>query len=163
VKPIVNLDELSPEHVSHGDKFEVLDGPIGSVVGAKQLGYSLAIVPPGKRAYPFHCHHVNEEMFLVLEGQGMVRIGEHEHPIRKGDVIAAVAGGRETAHQIVNTSDRELRYLMVSTMVPAEVVEYPDSSKVGVYVGAAPGGDAKKRTFSHRGRLGPALGYWDGE
>jgi uncharacterized cupin superfamily protein len=163
MKPIINLDELSPEHLSHGDKFEVLDGPISSVIGGMKLGYSLAVVPAGKRAYPFHCHHVNEEMFLVLEGRGLVRIGEHEYPIRKGDVIAAPAGGRETAHQIVNTSEHELRYLMVSTMVPAEVVEYPDSSKVAVYVGSAPGGDATKRTFSHRGRLGPGLDYWEGE
>lgn len=163
MKPIVNLDEIALEHFAHGDKFEVRDGAIGPVLGARQLGYSLAVVPPGKRAYPFHCHHVNEEMFLVLEGRGVVRIGDQEHPIRKGDVIAAPAGGRETAHQIVNTSDEELRYLMVSTMIPTEVVEYPDSSKVAVYVGSAPGEDPSKRTFNHRGRLGPSLDYWDGE
>jgi uncharacterized cupin superfamily protein len=163
MKPIINLDEVVLERSSHGDRFEVLDGPIGAMVGAKQLGYSLAVVPPGKRAYPLHCHHVNEEMFLVLAGSGLLRIGEREYPIRQGDVIATPAGGRETAHQIVNTSDVELRYLMVSTMLPADVVEYPDSSKVAVYVGSAPGGDPAMRTFSHRGRLGPALDYWDGE
>jgi uncharacterized cupin superfamily protein len=163
MKPIINLDEVAFERVSHGEKFEVRDGALAAAVGAKQLGYSLAVVPPGKRAYPFHCHHVNEEMFFVIEGQGMVRIGDREYPIRKGDVIAAPAGGRETAHQIVNTSNEELRYLMVSTMIPADVVEYPDSDKVGVYVGSAPGGDPTKRTFSHRGRLGPGLEYWDGE
>ncbi len=163
MKRIINVDEIALEHFAHGDKFEVEDGAIGPVVGARQLGYSLAVVPPGKRAYPFHCHHVNEEMFLVLEGRGVVRIGDQEHPIRKGDVIAAPAGGRDTAHQIVNTSDEELRYLMVSTMIPTEVVEYPDSSKVAVFVGSAPGEDPSKRTFNHRGRLGPSLDYWDGE
>jgi uncharacterized cupin superfamily protein len=163
VKPIINLDEVRFERVSHDDKFDALDGGVGPLVGARQLGYSLMVVPPGKRAYPFHCHHVNEEMFLILEGQGMVRIGEREYPIRKGDVIAAPAGGRDTAHQIVNTSDSELRYLSVSTMIPTEVVEYPDSSKVAVYVGSAPGEDPAKRTFNHRGRLGPGLEYWDGE
>jgi uncharacterized cupin superfamily protein len=163
MKPIINLEDLALERLSHGEKFEVLDGAIGQGIGAKQLGYSLAVVPPGKRAYPFHCHHVNEEMFFVIEGRGMLRIGEREYPIRKGDVIAAPPGGRETAHQIVNTSNEELRYLVVSTMIPADVVEYPDSDKVGVYVGSAPGGDPTKRTFSHRGRLGPGLDYWDGE
>jgi uncharacterized cupin superfamily protein len=163
VKPTLNLDEVALEHISHGEKFDVRDGPISAVLGAKQLGYSLAVVPPGKRAYPFHCHHINEEMFFVLEGRGIVRVGDHEYPIRKGDVIAAPAGGRDTAHQIVNTSDEELRYLMVSTMIATEVVEYPDSSKVAVYVGSAPGDDPKKRTFNYRGRLGPSLDYWDGE
>ncbi|GAC1351510.1 MAG: cupin domain-containing protein [Polyangiales bacterium] len=164
MKPILNVDEVTLEHYSHGDRFEVRDGPIGDRIGAKLLGYSLAVVPPGKRAYPFHCHHVNEEMFVILEGCGVVRIGEHEHPIRKGDVIAAPAGARETAHQIVNTSDEDLRYLMVSTMIPMEVVEYPDSSKVSVCVGDTPWGrPLSKRTFNHRGRLGESLDYWDGE
>lgn len=163
MKPIINLDEVPLDRYAHGDRFEVRDGGIGPLVGAKQLGYSLLVVPPGKRAYPFHCHHVNEEMFLILEGEGVVRIGEQEYPIRKGDVIAAPAGGRATAHQIVNTSDEELRYLAVSTMLPTEVVEYPDSSKVAVYVGSAPGEDPSKRTFNYRGRLGEKLDYWDGE
>jgi uncharacterized cupin superfamily protein len=163
VKPILNLDDVKLDPYSHGDKFEVRDGTIGAVIGAKQLGYSLAVVPPGKRAYPFHCHHVNEEMFFVVEGHGTLRVGDREYPIRKGDVIAAPAGGADTAHQIVNTSDRELRYLMVSTMIATEVVEYPDSKKVGIYVGSPPGGDPEKRTFNHRGRLGPNLDYWDGE
>jgi uncharacterized cupin superfamily protein len=163
MKPIANLDEIVPERHAHGERFEAGDGPIGPRVGARQLGYSLAVVPPGKRAYPFHCHHVNEEMFFVIEGKGLLRFGNREFPIRKGDVIAAPAGGPETAHQIVNTSDEELRYLMVSTMIPSEVVEYPDSSKVAVYVGSAPGEDSEKRTFNFRGRLGERTDYWEGE
>jgi uncharacterized cupin superfamily protein len=162
MKPILNLDEVVLEHHAHGEKFEAGDGTIGSVVGAKQLGYSLAVVPPGKRAYPLHCHHINEEMFLVLQGRGIIRIGDREYPIRQGDVIAAPAGGRETAHQIINTSDEELRYLMVSTMIEAEVVEYPDSGKVAVRVG--PGGeDPTKRSFFYLGRPGTPTEYWEGE
>lgn len=163
MKRIINLDEVPLESFEHGDKFAVQDGSIASLIGAKQLGYSIAIVPPGKRAYPFHCHHVNEEMFYVVEGRGKVRIGDAEHPIRKGDVIAAPAGGIDTAHQIINDSDEELRYLMVSTMIPTEVVDYPDSKKVAVYVGSAPGQDPTPRTFNFRGRVGPALDYWDDE
>jgi uncharacterized cupin superfamily protein len=163
MKPIVNLDEVPREPVKHGDKFDAFDGPIGEHVGARHLGYSIIIVPPGKRAYPFHCHHINEEMFFVVEGRGKARIGDREYPIRKGDVIAAPPGGAATAHQIINDSEEELRYLAVSTMFPSEVVEYPDSNKVAVYVGSAPGGDAAVRTINFRGRFGPALDYWEGE
>jgi uncharacterized cupin superfamily protein len=162
--PILNLADVHLERYTHGDKFEVRDGAIASLIGARLLGYSLLVVPPGKRAYPFHNHHVNEEMFFILEGQGVLRVGDRELPIRKGDVIASPPGGRDTAHQIINTSDTdEIRYLAVSTMIPSEVVEYPDSDKVAVYVGGASGADPSKRTFSHRGRLGPQLDYWDGE
>lgn len=163
MRPIINVDEVVARRHARGDEFEALDGAIGPTIGAKQLGCSLIVVPPGKRAYPFHCHHVNEEMFFVIRGRGIVRIGAHEHPIRGGDVIGAPAGGRETAHQIVNTGDDELAYLAVSTMVPSEVLEYPDSDKVAVYVGGAPGEDPSRRTFSWRGRLAAALDYWDGE
>ena len=161
--PILNLEDVTFERVVHGDRFEAADGAVGHAIGAKLLGCSYIVVPPGKRAYPFHCHHVNEEMFFVVSGRGIVRIGDTEHPIREGDVIAAPAGGAATAHQIINTSQEELRYLALSTMIPTEVVEYPDSSKVAVYVGSAPGESAAARTFNHRGRLGPKLEYWDGE
>lgn len=163
MKPILNLDEAKGERHAHGDTFEAVDAPIGPAIGAQKLGCSLIVVPPGKRAYPFHCHHVNEELFFVVEGRGMVRIGDREYPIRRGDVIAAPAGGRETAHQIVNTGDEELRYLAMSTMIPTEVVEYPDSAKTSVYVGSAPGGDRSARTFTWRGRLPPPTDYWEGE
>ncbi len=163
MNPIINLDQVVFERFSHGDTFETLDSPIGPTIGAQKLGCSLNVVPPGKRAYPFHCHHVNEEMFVILDGRGIVRIGDREYPIRKGDVIAAPAGGRDTAHQIINTSDQDLRYLSMSTMLPTEVVEYPDSGKVMVCVGSAPGEDPGKRSFNYRGRLGPPLDYWEGE
>jgi uncharacterized cupin superfamily protein len=163
MKPIVNLADVTCERVAHGEKFEVADGSVSTRIGAKQLGCSLMVVPKGKRAYPYHCHHVNEEMFVILSGTGILRFGGDEHPVKERDVISTPAGGRETAHQLVNTGDGELRYLAISTMVPMEVVEYPDSNKVGVYVGSAPGESAEKRTMNFRGKLGPQLEYWDGE
>lgn len=159
MKPIVNLDDVKLDRFGNGGTFEVLDGPVGQQIGARQIGCSIAVVAPGKRAFPFHCHHVNEEMVVVLEGSGTVRIGSEEHAIRKGDVIAFPAGGAATAHQIINTSSAELRYLAFSTMIPTEVVEYPDSKKFAVSVGE----DPEKRAFHLRGRLGPSLDYWDGE
>ena len=78
-------------------------------------------------------------------------------------MIAAPAGGPETAHQIVNTSDGELRYLAVSTMLEPEVIGYPDSGKFGVFAGAAPGGAKEQRTVSFLGRLSDARDYWEGD
>lgn len=48
-------------------------------------------------------------------------------------MIACAVGGPETAHQIVNTSNAELKYLAVSTRLSPEVCDYPDSEKFGVY------------------------------
>lgn len=158
--PIINLDAVALELDQHGDRFASRDGSIAAAIGARQLGAALCVVPPGKRACPFHNHHVNEELFVILDGHGVVRIGAAEHPIRAGDVIAAPAGGRDTAHQIINTSDAELRYLAISTKTPHEIVEYPDSGKVlvrsAVVAGAPP-------TFQYLGDLDRPRDYWDGE
>ncbi|CAN5909727.1 cupin domain-containing protein [soil metagenome] len=163
MKPIIHLDDVELEHHQHGTTFEARDGSVAAAIGARQLGCALTVVPPGKRAWPFHNHHINEELFLILDGTGTVRIGAETFPIRAGDVIAAPPGDATTAHQIINTGDRDLRYLAISTMQPQEVVEYPDAGKVAIYVGSAPGQDPAPRTFNYRGRLGPAAEYWDGE
>ena len=122
-RPIVNLDELEySRELDHGDRFEARFAPVGPTIGAVDLAYNVTEVPPGKRAFPFHNHHANEEMFFILDGEGTLRFGEEEHPVRRGDFIACPNGGPEVAHQLINTGSTELRYLAVST-VPETVVE----------------------------------------
>lgn len=169
--PIVNVADVQlrqrPEaHAPKGDaegRFEARTGRVGSLIGARTLGYNITAVSAGKSAYPFHSHRVNEEMFFVLQGQGEVRIGEQAYPIRTGDFIACPAGGIETAHQIRNTGVEELRYLAVSTQQSPEICEYPDSGKFGVYATFPPGADGKPEQFHFMGRESMRLDYWDGE
>jgi uncharacterized cupin superfamily protein len=130
---------------------------ISSVVGGRQLGYNLTVVPPGKRAFPLHSHRRNDEMFFILEGEGTLRFGDRTYPLKKGDVVGCPAGGPEFAHQIINSGAGELRYLSVSGNELPEICDYPDSGKTGFFSGE-PG------KFSRAlARTDPALGYWDGE
>lgn len=138
-------------------------GLFGPRIGAQKLGYNLTAVPAGKRAFPFHNHRVNEEMFFVLHGAGEVRIGKDVYPIGQGDFIACPAGGVETAHQIVNTGTEELRFLAVSTMRTPEVCEYPNSGKFGVYAEFPGPADGRPRMFRYLGREAQSIDYWDGE
>ena len=138
-------------------------GQLATRLGAQKLGYNITAVPPGKAAFPFHCHRVNEEMFFVLQGSGEVRIGGERHPIRTGDVIACPPGGPEAAHQIHNTGSEELRYLAVSTRLYPEVCEYPDSGKFGLMAEYPPGADGKPQGFRFVGRAGQQVDYWEGE
>ena len=119
-------------------------------------------MPPGKRAFPFHNHRANEEMFFVLSGSGEIRIGSDVHPIRAGDVIACPAGGPETAHQIINTGTEELRYLAVSTKMSPEIAEYPDTGKFGITAQYQAGPDGQPRMFMFVGREDQSLDYWEG-
>jgi uncharacterized cupin superfamily protein len=171
LKPIVNvadvsLDPTPPEFAPTGpaaERFEAKTGVISTRIGARKLGYNITAVPPGKRAYPFHNHPAKEEMFFVLQGSGDVRIGEARYPIRTGDIIACPGGGRETAHQIINTGTEELRYLAVSTEHSLEMAQYPDSGKFAVKaeIGTAPDGTPQRFIFV--GRETPSVDYWDGE
>src|SRR6476620_12538053 len=135
MKNVINLDELKLEHGARGDTFEWHSARIGPLLGARALGYSYDVLPPGKRGCPFHSHRAQAEMFFVVSGTGTLRYGKETRRIRAGDVICCPVGGPETAHQIVNDSDAELAYLSVSTMMPAEVCEYPDSKKIGAFGG----------------------------
>ena len=150
---VVNLDQLKLEHFTKGDKFESDAVRIGPLVGAKDLGYSYDVVPPGKCSCPFHSHRGEEEMFFVVRGEGALRYGSETRRIRAGDVICCPTGGPETAHQIVNDSNAPLAYLSISTMAPVEICEYPDSKKIGAYA----------KDFRHMTRAEHHLDYWTGE
>lgn len=144
------------------DRYDARMGPIAPLLGAQKLGYNLTAVPPGKRAFPFHNHRVNEEMFFVLEGTGEVRIGENAYPIREAE-HACPAGGKELAHQVVNTGKVELKYLAVSTKLSQEVVEYPDSGKFSVLAEYPAGPDGKPQGWRFVGREDLSMDYWEGE
>lgn len=130
---VINIDELKLEHFEHGERYGCDAIRIGPLLGAKDLGYSYDVVPPGKRSCPFHSHRADEEMFFIVKGTGRLRYGDETRQIRAGDFICCPTGGPETAHQIINDSDAELAYISVSTMMPAEVCEYPDSRKIGAF------------------------------
>ncbi len=170
-KPVININEVEllprpPAFAPKGaaaERYDARMGFIAPLIGAQKLGCNITAVPPGKRAFPFHNHHANEEMVYVLEGTGEVRIGDATYRIRAGDIVALPPGGQETAHQVVNTSQEELKYLAVSTRTYPEVVEYPDSGKFGMLSNTTAGADGKPRDFRFVGRMEQSVDYWEGE
>lgn len=170
VKPVINLDEvvieegttLFPPHGAAAERFSSRRGAVGTRIGAQKLGYNITAVPTGKRAFPLHNHHANEEMFFILQGSGELRVGEERWSIRQGDFIASPPGGPELAHQIINTGSEELRYLAVSTMITPETVEYPDSGKVAL-LSRQTRPDGTTRLVRQIGRPESSVDYWDGE
>jgi uncharacterized cupin superfamily protein len=118
----------------------------------KDLGLAVDTVPPGKRACPYHLHHGEEEVFVVLEGEGTLRVAGEMLPVAKGDIVA-IPAGPDYPHQILNTSQAPLKYLSISTRREPEVCEYPDSGKVNAF--------AKRRILIQR--KDASLDYWDGE
>jgi uncharacterized cupin superfamily protein len=162
-KPILNIDEVELSARENGESFEAQLGSMAAKIGAKKLGCRLTVVPAGKKSWPFHSHHANEELFFILEGSGTYRFGEETYRVKAGDLLAAPVGGTEHAHQIINDSDAPLKYLALSTMIEPDVMEYPDSGKFGAFAGSPPGGEKDRRTFSVFAPSASAVGYWHGE
>ena len=158
MKPFMNLDEVAFDDVEENGLYTSSRGQISDLIGAKKLGYNLSVLPPGKAQCPFHCHHGEEEMFMILEGTGELRFGDQRYPIRPHDVIACPPGGPDVAHQIINTGSTTMRYLALSTLVEVEACEYPDSQKVLVVAG--PRGDRRLRKMV---RAENTVDYYDRE
>ena len=163
MKPVVTLATLPMETQAHGESFEARKAAVAAPLGATRLGARYVEIPPGKKGWPYHCHLTNDEMFVILSGSGILRYGEEEFPLAAGDVAVCPAGGTETAHQLIAGPDEALRYLAVSSMHDPDIVEYPDSGKMAVYAGAAPGGEARARRPALTCQRPAAAGYWDGE
>ena len=157
-KPFLNINNDANYEANDDGPFKESYFPISDLIGAKKLGYSTMILEPGFKACPFHNHHVNEEMFLVLSGSGTLRFGEQKYEISKDDIIACPPGGSEFAHQIINTGNEPLKVLCVSTNEPVDICEYPDSNKT-LSMAGIPG----KRSFRHISRLGDKVDYFEGE
>ena len=154
---IRNFNEVPLERFVRAPLYESQGARMAPGTAARGLGASIDILAPGKRSCPYHTHHAQEEMFIVVEGEGTLRVAGEMLPIRAGDVMF-IPPGPEYPHQIINTSDAPLKYLSISTRESPEICEYPDSGKHMAWTEAGGG-----RGFSTTQRSGESLDYWEGE
>ncbi len=110
---------------------------LGPGAGSSQLGCSLYELDPGGQATPYHVHHGNEELLIVLDGELELRTPHGTRTVTKGAVIGFPAGPAG-AHRLRNVSDANARYLLISTMRFPEVAEQVDTGTVLAMTG--PGG-----------------------
>jgi uncharacterized cupin superfamily protein len=126
---------------------------LGEAAGSQRTGIRHCEVLPGMLSMPPHCHALEEEIFVVLEGDGQLLLWEEdgviEHPVRAGSVVARPPG-TGVSHAF-RGGDEGMTLLMYGTREPGEVCFYPRSGKV---------------FFAGLGlitRVGEQLDYWDGE
>jgi uncharacterized cupin superfamily protein len=148
---IVNVEDAEPverDGATVGRRIRDL----GRTAGSQRTGLRLSEVLPGKLNAPPHCHSAEEEIFVVLDGEGHVLLWEDdgvaEHPVRRGSVVVRPPG-TGVAHAF-RAGDDGLTVLMYGTRDPNDICYYPRSGKVFlVGVGVA-------------GRI-ERLDYWEGE
>ena len=149
---IVNVDDLEPverDGATVGRRIRDL----GRAAGSARTGLRHAEVLPGKLNAAPHCHSAEEEIFVVLDGDGHLLLweadGVAEHSVRAGSVVARPPG-TGIAHSF-GAGEHGMTVLMYGTRDPSDVCFYPRSGKV---------------FFTGLGlitRVGERVDYWDGE
>lgn len=156
----VNADDLDWTELEE-DRTKFKRKQLAEETDGEELGCSLYELPPGRRSWPYHYHTANEEALFVLSGTGALRLDGKTVSLEEGDYVALPAD-ESGAHRVVNDSDAPLTYLAVSSMNEPDVTVYPDSEKVGVFVGSPPGG-RDGRTLQGYYRQADSVDYWEGE
>ena len=151
-KLIRNVAEVKLERQQREPLYDTMCGGVSDGMAAVKLGAGYDELPAGKRSCPYHYHLAQEEMFVVLQGAGTLRVAGEMLPVRAGDVII-IPPGPEYPHQFINTSDAVMKYLSISTQERPELCVYPDSGKVGAF----------GKGVRVMNRLEGNLDYWDGE
>jgi uncharacterized cupin superfamily protein len=132
---------------------QTTDRGLGGAVGLVRCGLSEINVDPGALSNPPHCHSGEEELFVVLDGDGALELlhpdGTAEsHPVHAGHVVARPPG-TGVAHAF-GAGDHGLRLLAFSDRDPNDLCFYPRSGKVNI------------RGLKVIARVQRA-DYWDGE
>jgi uncharacterized cupin superfamily protein len=145
---IVSVGDVEANDFGPGETVQAVRRDLGRAAGSEQTGLKHVTTAPGKLNCPPHCHAAQEELFVVLEGEGVLLLGDDEHPVRAGSVVSRPAG-THVAHAF-RAGDEPLTLLAYGTREPNDVTYYPRSGKVYL------------RGVGLVGRIEP-LDYWDGE
>jgi uncharacterized cupin superfamily protein len=119
--------------------FEGLARHLGRSAGAVRTGLNHITLPPGEEGAPAHCHSAEEEIFVVLDGEGTLTLipspqaaarGDEveTYPLRPGHVVSRPPATR-IAH-LFEAGSAELTYLAYGTNERNDIAYYPRSNKI---------------------------------
>ncbi|WP_430471207.1 cupin domain-containing protein [Thalassospira lucentensis] len=87
-----------------------------ATTGSQQLDYRISTYQP-MGFVERHVHKVQEQVYHVLDGEGLMEIDDEKRVVRKNDVIFIAPG---TWHSIVNSGLGDLTFIVVTTPVTDE-------------------------------------------
>jgi uncharacterized cupin superfamily protein len=154
--PNIYTEEWQRE-MEHGS-FAVRGSRLGAQAGASHVGLTVYELDPGRKNLPYHAHFGIEEVIVVLRGTPTLRSPEGERRLEEGEVVACPPG-RAGAHQLINESDSVARFIVISSKALADLIEYPDSSRVSAQGGEWGTSDAVAYMLSTEKQLE----YYEGE
>jgi len=99
---------------------------LGDLAGLTQFGANLVILEPGAKSSLRHWHENEDEFIMVTQGVCTLIDNDGEHELKVGE-CAGFPANTPNAHQFVNNSDAEARFLVIGTRGSSEIAHYPDN------------------------------------
>jgi uncharacterized cupin superfamily protein len=144
---VVNLEDIEPLVVTR-PRIERTRRNLGRALGSITTGLQHVVVAAGKLSTAQHCHSIEDEIFVILDGEGVLLLDDEETPVEPGHVVGRPAS--TGVSHVLRAGPSGLTYLAYGTRDKGDVCYYPRSKKIafrGVHVTA---------------RI-EKLDYWDGE
>jgi len=98
---------------------------LGEAGGLTQFGVNLMVMQPGSTSSLRHWHSHEDEFLMMVSGELVLIDDNGEQTLRPGD-CATYRAGEENAHQVVNRSNQEARFLVAGNAHPDDTCTYPD-------------------------------------
>jgi uncharacterized cupin superfamily protein len=98
---------------------------LGEAFGLSTIGVNLVTMFPGKESSVRHTHTQEDEFIYVLEGELVMRTNDGEETLSAG-MIAGFRAADGNAHHLVNRSNANATFLVVSNRHPEDTASYPD-------------------------------------
>ena len=145
---ILNLRDVEPD-VTTRRRARFAEREFGGPMGSQLSLLAHTSIEAGYEGFPPHCHSLDEELFVVLDGSGVVVLGDEEIPVRRGTIVDRPPS-TSVAHSFRADDDADLVYLVYGDLPPNDICFYPRSGKISF------------RGVGVLGRIEP-LDYWEGE
>jgi uncharacterized cupin superfamily protein len=116
----------------------------------EQVGYTLAVLEPGKPTGMYHAES-SQENFLVLRGECLLLIEEEERTLRAWDFVHCPPG---TRHTFIGGDDGPCVMLMTGARRDGDTIVYPESE-----LAQAHGAGVEAETPSPQEAYAP-FGHW---
>jgi uncharacterized cupin superfamily protein len=124
---IVGITDVEGMPITRGRTDQTVTD-LGAAGGSRASGLKHVIIAPGAYGNPPHCHSAEEELFVVLDGTGVLELHEHgtvvQWPLRRGSVVARPCA-TGVAHAFRADDGSALTLLAYGQRDPRDTCFYP--------------------------------------
>ena len=99
------------------DASELINSPasgekafLKEILKTTSMEISITELPPQTEIPFFHTHNKNEEVYVILSGEGKFQVDEEYFEISQGSIVRVAPAGKRN---MINTSDENMLYIVI--------------------------------------------------